>query len=1035
MKKIINGIVIKSYIPNFNLKIKLTYVLLLFCLSVSYANSSFNKIDDINKVEQDFTLNGIVRDSNGQPLPGASIVEKGTKNGTQSDFDGKFTINLSSENAVLVVSYLGFKTKEVTVNNQSKVTIILQEDASGLNEVVVIGYGSVRKSDLTGAVSTISSEEMTKGMATSATRAIQGKAAGVRVNQKTGRPGDGIIIRIRGGNSLSGGNEPLYVVDGFPIENLGADFNPEDIASLEILKDASATAIYGSRGANGVVLITTKRGKDGVVSIDYHGYVGVQSLRKSIDMLNRNDYAAMQNEIATKEGGSVLSASEIAALPDNNWQDLAYRTALVESHQVSASGGSDKVKFYSSLNYLSQEGILKGSDFNRIGLRLNGEVKPNDKLNIRASIGLSSTIDNNSNFSADGYGGIPFQALVFAPTTPILDDQGNYTKFMGTPWGGTNPVGYPKFDKNQTNTTRVISNVDVDYKITKDLVFRITNGLDATYGTTDAYAKIGISNGGPTNGQASKNMNKSYAFVNENLLTYTKDFNEDNRLSAMGGISYQKNSVDWLNSGRYTGFVSDIFENNNLQSAIKTVPASTGRSESTLISYIGRLNYALNDRYLFTATGRYDGSSKFGENNKYAFFPSAALAWKVSKEKFMEGISFINNLKLRTSIGSAGSQAIAPYQSLDKLRTTTAVFGSGQQVGFVGSSFSNQDLRWETTTQTDIGLDLDVYENRFHLTLDYYSKDTKNLLYNATLPPSSGYSSSIRNVGEIQNKGFEFELAYRNLEGAVKWNSSLNMSFNRSKVVDLGKDNNGNIIEKVDSPIGGGNWFPLFLNQSPSQLYGYVLDGIYQTDAEAASIEPGKHAGDYRIKDISNDGIINGDDKKRLTHMEPKAIFGMQNEFSYKNFNLSFLIVGSYGNDIVNEFNKYYTAMGGTWNVTQKAYDNRWTGPGSTGTYAAASSGAPGYITFGEPSTLWVEDGSYLRLKDIKIAYSLPDSVTKQLKINSATFYISGTNLLTLTNYLHYDPEASWTSSAVNGWDRGVYPSSKSISAGVNLKF
>lgn len=731
----------------------------------------------------------------------------------------------------------------------------------------------------------------------------------------------------------------------------------------------------------------------------------------------------------------MLSPSQIAGLPDNDWQNLAYRNAIMQSHQLSASGGNENAKVYTSLNYMNQEGILKGSDYNRIGIRVNGDIKITERLTVMANIGANRSVDNNGNFAADGWGAIPFQAIVMAPTTPVFDEMGKYTVFKGTPWGGTNPVGYAEMDKNATTLNRIISNIDFNFEIIEGLDLKVSGGVDFSNGTNDSYSKIGIVNGGTGTGQGSKSMSKSYTIVNENILSYTKEINENNRLSAMGGFSYQEFVSDYISSGTYSGFVSDIFENNNLQSAENDRPVSTGYSNSKLLSYIGRFNYTLKERYLFTATGRYDGSSKFGKNNKYAFFPSAALAWRISEEGFMDQVTWINSLKLRTSIGQAGNQAISPYQTLDRLTINTPVFGSGEQVGFVGSGFSNQDLKWETTTQTDIGLDLITLGNRLNLSMDYYKKNTTDLLYNATLPPSSGYSSSIRNVGEIENKGFEFELSYRNLRGEVKWSSALNMSFNRSKVVDLGTDNNGNIIERIDSPMAGGNWFPLFLNEAPSQLYGFIIEGIYDSDDEAASREPGKKAGDYKMKDIKRDGVINGEDQTLLTHLEPKFIFGLNNEFKYKDFELSFLIVGSYGNDIVNEFNKYYTALGGKWNVTRTAWENRWTGPGSSGKYAAASSTATDNITFGPPSTLWVEDGSYLRLKDIKLSYSLPDRIINALSLENLTVYISGTNLLTWTNYPHYDPEASWTSSAVNGWDRGVYPSSKSVVGGIQVKF
>ncbi len=989
----------------------------------------------MKEMQQEREISGKVVDEKGNPLPGVTVLIKGSMQGTVSDVDGNYRLQVSGNATALLFSFVGMRTLEVQLEGQAILNVTMEEDAIGLEEVIAIGYGTVRKSDLTGSVSSIDANQIVQGPATSASRAIQGKTAGVRVTQRSGRPGDEVIIRVRGGNSLSGGNDPLYVIDGFAVDGLGADFNPEDIESMEILKDASATAIYGSRGANGVVLITTKRGQMGKGKISYHGYYGVQNLRKKIDLLNKNEYVAMQNEIATKEGGEVLSPSEIAALPDNDWQDLAYRNAIMQSHQLSASGGNKGARFYTSLNYMEQEGILRGSDFNRIGIRVNGDVKVSEKLDVRANITANRSIDNNGNFAADGWGAIPFQAIVMAPTTPIKDEFGNYTVFKGTPWGGTNPVGFSQMDMNRKTLNRVISNVEFNYQLIPNLSLKVSAGVDFNNITNDAYSKIGIVNGGTGTGQGSKSMSKSYTLVNENILNYTKEFNENNRLTAMAGFSYQESVFDNISSGRYSGFVSDVFENNNLQSATDTRPVSTGYSESKLISYIGRLNYALKGRYLLTVTGRYDGSSKFGTDNKYAFFPSAAIAWRLTEENFMKQFDWLSNLKLRASIGQAGNQAISPYQTLDRLATNTPVFGSGEGVGFVGSGFANQGLKWETTTQTDIGIDLNILQNRFGLVLDYYQKNTTDLLYRATLPPSSGYSASVRNIGEIENRGFEFELSYRNLEGAVRWNTSLNMSFNRTKVVDLGTDNNGNVIRRIDSPIAGGNWFPLFLNEAPFQLYGYVIEGIYETDEDAAKYEPGKKAGDYKIKDLTPDGVINGDDQKLLTHLEPKFIFGMNNTLAYKNVELSFLIVGSYGNDIVNEFNKYYTALGGKWNVTREAWNNRWTGPGSGGTFAAASSDAPSKITFAPPSTLWVEDGSYVRLKDIKLAYTLPKSVVDKLNIENVSIYISGTNLLTLTNYPHYDPEASWTTSSVNGWDRGVYPSAKSVIGGIKLTF
>ncbi|TSA38028.1 MAG: SusC/RagA family TonB-linked outer membrane protein [Porphyromonadaceae bacterium] len=979
-------------------------------------------------------ITGTVTDKNGAPLPGTNVFVTGTSQGTTTDMAGKYSIEVPDGARSLTFSFVGMEPQTVVIGALTQINVTMAESAFGLDEVIVIGYGTVKKSDLTGSVSSISPKSLQQAVPFDVTRSLQGKASGVRVNQKSGRPGEDVIIRIRGGNSLSGGNNPLYVIDGFPVDNLGADFNPEDIASIEILKDASATAIYGSRGAGGVVLITTKRGLVGKTQINYHGSTGVQSLRKKIDLLGKNDFVAMQNEIAAKEGGSVLTAAQIAALPDNDWQDLTYRNADIQSHQLSVSGGNQDARFYSSINYLNQEGIILNSDFARISMRVNGDIRLNKKMTFKANISYTNAVNHNGNFAADGWGAIPFQAIVMPPTDAILDADGKFTVFKGTPWGGNNPVGYSQLDKSTGTLNRNVNNMEFQYDIIKGLSLRINAGVDFNNNTTDSYSKIGISNGGPGTGQASKSMNKSYSFVNENILNYAFNIKESHKFNATAVMAYQSSVWDQI-SGSTSGFVSNVFEDNNLQSGTKPNPPASSYTDSRLISYLGRFNYTLLGKYLVTLTGRYDGSSKFGKDNKYAFFPSAAIAWRMSEENFIKQLGWVSDLKLRASFGKAGNQAISSYQTLDRLSTNVPVFGTGRTVGFVSSGFANQSLRWETTQQADIGVDLSLFDNRIRFVADYYRKSTTDLLYNATLPPSSGYSSSTRNVGEIQNKGFEFELSYNSIGGPVRWETALNMSFNRGIVASLGTDNNGNVIKRIDSPIGGGNWFPLFLGEAPSQLYGFVLDGIYQTDAEANAMEPGKKAGDYKVKDLDGNGIINGDDQKMLSHLEPKFIFGMNQSISFKGFELAFQIVGSYGNEIVNEFNKYYTAMGGKWNVTQEAWDNRWTGPGSAGTYAAPSSHSTSYITFGAPSTLWIEPGSFLRFKDIRLSYSIPESFLRKIKISALSLYLSGTNLITWTNYPHYDPEASWTSSAVNGWDRGVYPSMKSVICGIQITF
>jgi len=983
-----------------------------------------------------FSISGTITDKGGQPLPGANVLEKGTTNGTQSDFDGNFSMEVADENATLVISYIGYATKEVAINGQTQITVALLEDASSLDEVVVVGYGTVKKSDLTGSVSSVNSDEIAQVPVTSVSSALQGRAAGVSVNQASGQPGQGVIIRVRGNNSISGGNNPLYVVDGFPLDDFGSDINPEDIKSIEVLKDASSTAIYGSRGANGVILVTTKRGAEGKTKVSYHGYQGFQSLRKKIDLLDRDSYVEMANTIAAEEGNPpVFDAANIGNLPNNDWQDLVYRNASQQNHQVSVSGGNENAKYYTSFNYLNQEGIVKNSGFNRYSLRVNGDVKISERLTLRNNLAITwSEFNQTFDIFADGFGAIPFTALVMPPTDPIREADGSFSVFTGVPWGGTNPVGFAESDKFQRLNTRIIGNIDLTYKIADGLNFKTSLGVTTLNSTINEYRPIGIISRGPSDGQAAKMFSKSSSLVSENILNYSKDMGRHS-INALAGITYQKDRFDNLRASG-TGFLTDAFENNVIQSASVIGTPTTDYNNATLISYLSRINYGFDDKYLVTLTGRYDGSSRFGTNNKYAFFPSAALAWKVSNEDFLAESKNISDLKIRFSYGESGNQAIASYQTLARLENTTPIFGDGQDIGFTLSAFENPDLKWETTKATNIGFDLGLFSNRVSLVADYYKKNTEDLLFNAILPTSSGFQSSVRNVGEMENKGFEFELTTKNFVGDFKWTSSLNMNFNKNKVLSLGTDGLGNPIERIDAPGAGGNWFPLFLNEPGQQLFGFVSEGIYETDAEAVQNgEPNKRAGDYRYQDLDGNGIVNADDRQILTDLQPDFTFGFNHDFSYKNFDLTILMVGSVGNDIVNEFAKYYTALTGNWNVTREAWENRWTGPGSGGTYARASSDAINTVTFSAPNTLWVEDGSYLKFRDIKLGYNLPKSVTDKIGLDRLKLYVSGQNLITITNYSHYDPEAAWERAPVNGWDRGVYPSTKSVTVGLMVDF
>lgn len=1003
--------------------------------SITFSNGHIiiNKQDRVASTTKN--VSGIVKDERGEPVIGANVVVKGTTNGTVTDMNGQYSLSVP-EGSTLQISYIGYNTQEVKVGSGNVVNVSLREDSEALDEVVVIGYGTVKKSDLTGAVGSVQMKDVSQVGITSADRALQGQIAGVQVNARTGQPGESMMIRVRGSNSLAGGNEPLYVIDGMPVEKMNSDINPEDILSMEVLKDASSTAIYGSRGANGVVMITTKRGRTGDTVLEYNGYVGISSLRKKLDLLGKDDYIAMVNEVSQNDGnGIAITPEQAALLPNNDWQDLAYQTALTHSHQVSVSGGTDKTKLYSSLNYMNQEGIIKGSNYNRFALRINGDQKLARNLSLNASIAYSYGTQNTANSNADGWGAIAYTAMVMSPIQEIKDADGKYTNFSGTPWGGTNPVGMAELYKDKTVNSRLLANLSLIYDIIDGLTFRVNAGAEVNAASKDRYIPIGLSAGGKLDGDASKEKANYYTIINENILTYDKKFNKNHALNLMGGVTFQTYQWNQL-KGSGTGFLRDVYETNNLGVASTPGIPASGFSDYRMVSFLGRANYNLMERYLLTVTARYDGSSKFSKNHKFAFFPSAALAWRVSEEDFMKDIDWMSNLKLRGSVGQTGNQSIDPYQTFAQLGTSSPIFGGGKDIGFGLSSMANDDLKWETTTQTDIGVDMGFFGNRLSVSFDYYWKQTRDLLYKATLPPSSGYSSMLRNLGRIDNKGFEISINTINMKGKVNWTTNLNITSNKSVVKDLGSDVYGNKIQRIDAPIGGGNWFPLFVGKAPFQLYGYEIEGIYQTDEEARQNgEATKKAGDYRYKDTDGKAGITTGDKTIIANTQPKFTFGLTNVINWNNFEFSFLMIGSVGGDIVNEFNKSITNIGGTWNVRKDVWQNHWTPENPNAKYARASAATKDYLAFGDPSSVWVENGSYLRFKDIKLAYALPSQWFAGSRKPNISVYLSGQNLITITSYSHYDPEASWTSSAVNGWDRGVYPSAKSFTLGLQVKF
>ncbi|WP_166670595.1 TonB-dependent receptor [Flavobacterium sp. 270] len=999
-------------------------------------------------------IKGTITDSNGQPLPSANIVEKGTKTGVTTDFDGKFSLSVSNENAILVISYIGFDTQEVALKGQTTIKVALKESAAGLNEVVVVGYGTQKKHDITGSISSINKNAIKDLVLTSTEQALKGQAAGVQMTQSSSAPGGNASVRIRGGNSISAGNEPLYVIDGFPIYNdtasnstgvLGngqpanvlASINPSDIESMEILKDASATAIYGSRGANGVIIITTKRGKTGQSSVTFETYYGFQQLSKKIDLLDAYDYARSVNADNIRRGRQPYVANpELynpavpGALQGTDWQDEAFRVAATQNYQLGFSGGDDKTKYSISGNYFTQDGILLGSDFTRGSIRVNLDRNLSSKFKLGLSFSSSLTENNqaktDSDLDANNQGAV--SAILYAPPTQaVYAADGSYNRFRG-PDGNfyVNPIASLLEIKNLSKTNRTFGNIFLDYKITKDLLLKVSFGGDQINVKEDYYNPASIQDTGIT-AKARIGVNQSFSWLNENTLTYTKTFATKHNLTALAGFSRQKLTRETVTAGSER-YVNDILEDNNLGGGATANLPGSSVTDWELESYIGRINYGYNDRYLVTLTGRADGSSRFGASNKFAFFPSGSVAWRVSEEEFMKSTAnVISNLKLRTSYGQTGNQEIPQYRSLAALGSNNYPIGGIIGSGIGPNRFANPDLRWETTAQFDAGIDLSLFNNRINIVADYYDKRTKDLLLDVQIPGSSGFVSSLQNVGSVKNTGLEFALNTVNFDGEFKWKTSFNITFNKNEVLDLGGE-----YERV---VGGGsaskqitNTGILRVGEAVGAFYGYVTDGLFQTQAE---VDAGKAMGqpttsvigDRRYKDVNGDGKFNENDRTILGYAQPDFFYGITNTFSYKNYDLSVLINGVQGNDIVN------LNVNAQTDVNAPESLNRWT-PTNTNTDIQR------HTVDTRLTNKQVEDGSYLRIQNISFGYNMPESVFKNTFVQSVRLYVSLQNWWTFTDYKGYNPDVSsfGQDNLSMGVDRGGYPSAKTFLMGLNVK-
>lgn len=985
------------------------------------------------------SVKGTVATDAGESLPGVNVLIKGSTKGTATDANGGFALADVKPEDVLVFSFIGYTTQEVVVGSTTNFNIVLASDVETLNEVVVVGYGTQRKIETTTAIASVKSADLVQTPVANVAQGLQARVSGVQITQNSAAPGGNVSVRIRGTNSINGTSEPLYVVDGIQISNSGgindvsplSTINPNDIESVDVLKDASATAIYGARGANGVVLITTKRGKSGATRVSYEGYYGVQQVRKTLDVMNASQFALLENETFKTQ----VYADPAAEGDGVDWQSLIFRSAPIQNHQLSVNGGTEKTQLALSLNYFDQDGIIINSNFKRYSMRLNLDHKISDRIKIGTSIMGSYNVNSGVTTGSTTVGdaavvtnSIVGAALGAPPTLLPYRDDGSLFPFAEQRDGRyrevTNPLGLASI-KNQTNISRVLANLYGEAELFKGLTYRASFNGDLQSSLKNYYSPrsiVAVKDQNATSGSAQKENKNNLVLLHESILTYSTMFAERHSLKFTGVFATQMSNYD-RNTINGNGFPNDATTNEALQIA-NTVSTSSERTKERLDSYLGRVNYGFRDKYFFDVTARVDGSSKFGANHKYGFFPAASAAWRIIEEGFMQGATFLSDLKLRASYGLTGNAgAIDPYKSLS-LQTTAAAsdyqFNHAYQKGINPAGISNPDLRWEKSLQTNIGLDVSFLEDRFNFTVDVYKKTTKDLLYELMLPISSGYSAGmISNLGGIENKGIELSLGARLIDrGDFKWSANINYSANRNEVTDI---DGGTTLErfmttytilKVGEPLG------LFKT--------YLFDGIYQT---GEAIIPGSdgRTGGTKVYDYNGDGQITSADQVITGNPNPKFIAGLSTNLSYKNFDLGIFLTGTYGNDIYNVSRASFENPLGQRNLLEGVVDH-WTPDNPNNEFASPLQGGRLPIT-----DRFVEDGSFLRCRNITLGYRLP-----AIKgISSARIYVSTNNLFTVTNYTGYDPEVNTYagSNTAIGIDNLVYPSARSVLGGIQLTF
>lgn len=964
---------------------------------------------------QKITVNGIVTDPANEPLIGASVLQKGSTKGTTTDFDGKFTLEVPS-GATIVVSYVGYLTKEVAA--KPNLTIVLDENQQVLDDVVVIGYGSVKRKDVTTAISSVSTKDIDRRPIVSAGEAIQGRAAGVSVVSPSGQPGGELSIRVRGTTSFNGSNDPLYVVDGVPVDNINF-LSPNDIADMQILKDASSAAIYGSRAANGVVLITTKAGSKGDAKISFNAQYSINKVAKKIDVLNSAQYKELQDEI-----GLVNLPDDLPDLTD--WHDETYTTGHTQNYQLAVSNGNDIMKYYISAGYQNEKGVLDVSYFKRFSFRTNVEGKIRKWLTVNANVSYSDYSSNGGGSMGTGAnrGGTILSVVntpTYAPIWDSLNPGQYYNNFYGV-GNITNPrENMARAENDKSKENRLIASGSLLFTILPELTYKATFSLDRRNAIRTTFLDpISTAWGRENYGLGSDNRNMNTVLTFDNVVNYVKSF-KDHSLDVMVGSSWTDSDYtnSWINGSHYRN--ADV-QTLNAANKIAWNGTGSGASQWGIMSYFGRVSYNYLSKYLVTANVRVDGSSRLHEDHRWGTFPSFSAAWRMSSEDFMKDLTWINDLKIRGGWGTTGNQnGIGDYAYLQRYninRVDWTVEGNENAVPNISpANLRTKDLKWETTTQTNIGFDFTAFNNRLTVNFDWYYKHTKDMLMNVSLPASgSSVASTIqRNEGEMTNKGVEFTISSRNLVGEFEWTTDFNMSFNRNKLTKLA-------LQKVYSTCTTSDFIKedVVRNEEGRPLggfFGYVAQGV---DPET---------GEMIYADITGDGKVTSSDRTYIGDPNPDFTFGMTNNFYWKGISLSIFLQGSYGNDIYNASRIETEGMYDGKNQSARVLD-RWRVPGQITDVPKA-----GWDI--RNSSYFVEDGSYLRVKNISIAYDIKARFLQRAGISKLQPYFSASNLLTWTSYKGMDPEVNqWgNSGAVQGIDWGTYPHCRSYVFGINVEF